>query len=233
MSAMTPDLLLAHAMPTVHEAGEDPSLVRVSWWPRLDPAWGVQAYVDGELAACSDSTSTQGLWLHVDRSQPHLIELLVTKLGPDRMAPQTHRLSPDSRALRPHIALMPTHDAPPDTQLRVTIDADEPQPHQLWRDTPPGGFGGAFGVGAFGDDQPTSPGLGRGDLGLGPLGYDGHARRLTLEALTPGPHTLTLALTAPEGTPRSPELTRELVIPDLGPFASRLHAKGPSLSWSI
>jgi hypothetical protein len=233
MSDPAPDLLLAHAMPVIHEGGEDPTLVRVSWWPRLDLAWCVHAYVDGELAACSDPAAAHGLWLHLDRSRPRLIELLVTAAGSRGRDPPTARLSKESRALRPSVTLIPPLDAPPDTRLRVVIDAGESRIHPLWGDAASGGFGGVFAVGAFGDDQPAAPGLGRGELGLGPLGYDGQARRLTLEALSPGPHTVSLALAAPDGTLRSAEVLREFVIPDLGPFASRLTVQGRTLSWSV
>lgn len=197
---------LALGRSVLTEAGEHDSLVHV-WW-RNAPGDGcfVQVYVNGELTEVSDDPAQRDLWLVLDRARAWRIELLAVSAdaADELWKPRPELLTQWSPPVidRAEVRVLRDEALPVDTRLSVVL-AGQPVPgskRPLWSDdTPRSGFGGLFGVGGFGRDAAAGLGLGRGELGFGPLGTDAEAWRWTQTHLPPGEHELAVAATDAAG----------------------------------
>lgn len=176
------------ARPAHTIAGEHASLVHV-WWSVAPMRIGdrvVQAYVDGVLTAVSLTPAQHEIWLVIDRSRPRRIELLAVPATPGdarwRAYPSDLRSWPD---LKSAVSLAITRDArlPVDARVGVALDGGEAIASPVWpAHEHRAGFGALLGVGGFGHDDATAPGLGRGELGAAPLGDEGRAFRARFDA---------------------------------------------------
>jgi len=186
---------LVLARPVRVDGGDHPSLTEL-WWRAPEQGHRlVQVYVDERLIAVSADTAQRRLWVHIDRGQSgaRRVELLAVPCGePDtsREHPRLLRGWPAVTRAGATLAVERDESLPLDTQVRFAIDGESLATQALW---PPhahrGGFGAVFGEGGFGHDAATGPGLGIGELGVGPLGTGGATSRLQLR-LHPGPHSL-------------------------------------------
>lgn len=157
----------ALARPVRAGAGEAAHLVHVSWELSGE---AVQVYVDGELTEVAPAAE-RGCWLLLDRGAVREIELV----GAWWTDAWRERLE-----ARPGLAVALVRDEGLDVESEVVVSAGGQTlaAAPLW----PGeahrsGFGALFGEGGFGWDAATGPGLGLGELGMGPLGADGTAWR--------------------------------------------------------
>jgi len=178
-----------------------PGLVHL-WWRA--PEQGerlVQVYVDGELMEVSTYPAQRELWLMVEPSCAHRIELLAvpTDEPGELWREQGEKLgqggtTPGAK-FPGGVALLRDERWPVDTVARVMVDGAEVEEGPVW---PTGenrsGFGALFGWGEFGWDAATGPGLGVGELGLGLLGVDGTAWRWRRADLAAGSHSVAVAL---------------------------------------
>ncbi len=188
----------------VHDAvGEHAALVHAAW--RLtDPGFVVRIHVDDAVVDVLTDAAQRDAWLVCDRRVAHHVRLTTY---PRAYAHEAFTMQP-----RPIPPVAPLCDAagrfsyiahqslPPDALLRVTIDG---QPHvgiPLWpADTPRCGLGSMLGMDALGVDGAMAPGLGQGQLGVGPCGIDGQALAIALPILNPQPHNIELQPTSATG----------------------------------
>ena len=200
----------------VGEGGEHDTLVLISW--RLEAGWAervrVQVVVDGQLAAVADRAGQESLWLVLDRRTPRRVELRAVDAATPEVwwsppPPDTCNASGEAGD-RVSLAVGRDEAWPVDTRLAVELDGRRVAAGPLWSGGDPrSGFGGLFGLGSFGHDAAAGPGLGQGELGLGPLGTDAAAWRYTSPALAAGEsgHTLSLHTLDAAGRPLAPPLT--------------------------
>ncbi len=213
MSPATQDVfenVIARPVATRH--GHHPCLVHL-WWsapdqgPRL-----VQVYVNDQLTDVTTDPTQRQLWLMIDRTRPQRIELLaVPALDPDAAwRPQPESLTHWDPPVTDHATLTVIRDErlPVDTRLQVHVDGQPTDRGPMWPASQHrGGFGALLGLGEFGRDAVTGPGLGLGQLGMGPLGSEGTAWRWRRDDLTPGSHDLTVTATDHRGRTVAQPLT--------------------------
>lgn len=171
--------------------------VWVSWSAPQQGDRLVQAYVDQEWVAVTGDASDRELWLTIDASRRRTLELLAV---PRAMAgePLAWRLPSREAGLRHAVTARVLRDEawPPGSMLHWQADGGRKRHEPVWpAGRHRGGFGGLFGLGAFGFDHATGPGLGRGELGWGPLGADAESLTLIERDLPAGPASLSLRLT--------------------------------------
>ncbi len=154
----------------------------------------VQVYVDGQRYDVTTRASQQHMWLHVDRTRSVRVELLAV----DRQeAWRDHRmlLKGWSPAICSHASLAMARDErlPIDSRVIVKVDDQDEPAMALWTDADArAGFGGLHGLGEFGRDHATAPGLGIGEFGFGPIGYGGSAWQWERDDLAAGEHELSV-----------------------------------------
>lgn len=195
-AASTTDVFdLVIARPVIDRFGLETSLVHL-WWsaPQIDERL-VQVYVNGELIDTTPKPDQNEMWLLVDRAIPARIELLavnppVVSMNTPSHLQHTEAWLPvveDTAAVR----LLRDENLPLDTQIIVSVDETAMDRGPLWpADEPRSGFGALLGEGAFGFDSATGPGLGVGELGMGPLGSGGSTWRWRRDDLDSGEHQL-------------------------------------------
>jgi len=170
------------------------------WWSA--PEQGdrvVQVYLNGELVEVSQDPSQRELWLICDRSHAQRIELLAVPAGDpeglwrsrsDLLGSCESNINSESC-----FSLVRDEQLPVDSEVFVAVDGQLIDSGVLWPASEHrGGFGSVFGLGGFGYDGITGPGLGRGELGMGPLGVDGTAWRWRRGDLEEGVHNLSVAV---------------------------------------
>ncbi|MFW5682830.1 MAG: hypothetical protein ACOC1G_07480, partial [Phycisphaeraceae bacterium] len=170
--------------------------VRVSWRASQQGDRVVQVYVDQALAAVTTCSETRALDVLLDPSLRRTVELLAVPKG-QAGRDMPHLLASWRRGERHAVRADVLRDEAFDASASLVwrIDQQTERRDAIWpRDTHRGGFGGLFGLGAFGFDHATGPGLGRGQLGWGPLGTGGEALRIREHAQPAGEHTLSLRL---------------------------------------
>ncbi|MEM7627281.1 MAG: hypothetical protein AAF333_16920 [Planctomycetota bacterium] len=201
------ELVLGRAVTT--EAGEHEGLVHLWWRVRVGVDDVIQVYVNDELVEVSHDPLAPELWLVLDRSRPQRIELLgVPRAAPEAWwRPRPERLARYSPRVsdRTQVRLLRDESLPIDTRVEVRREDQLVAAGEMWpNDTHRSGFGGLFGVGAFGRDSAAGPGLGRGELGHGPLGTDATAWATAPIPLTPGQNKLTVHATDTAGRDITP-----------------------------
>ena len=173
---------LVLARPVDRQHGDDARLVHLAWVAPQQNDRLVQVYVNDALYDLTLWPEARSMWLMLDRRRAHRIELLAVSPSDERgvWAPRPEHLQGWSPAVSDvaSIALLRDQTLPVEARLRVAVDGAVVDQGALWpSDTPRAGFGAVFGEGGFGIDAATGPGLGRGELGRGPLGSDSSAWR--------------------------------------------------------
>lgn len=230
---------LGLARPVVARSGEHPALVHL-WWSAPDQGDRlVQVYVDDELVEVSQDPSQRDLWLMCDRSRDHRIELLAVPVsdadGVWRDRPDLLRRWDPAVKSGLSLAVLRDEALPIDTCVSVEVDGQPIDHGPMWPAWEHrGGMGALFGLGAFGFDAVTGPGLGVGELGMGPLGTDGTAWRWARRDLDIGQHVVGVSVR--DGTGREvvdPVLVEGVVVESL-PAAASSFSIDPdfTLRWS-
>ena len=228
------------ARPVVWASGEDDSLVHL-WWSAPDQGDRlVQVYVDGRLTDVSSSSNQREMWLMLDRSRPRRIELLAIDEADDDGAwrEYSHLLNQWQPEIcgEATVSLVRDERLPVDSHMLVQVDGNTVDQGMLWpADESRSGFGGIFGVGDFGYDSATGPGLGVGELGMGLLGLDGTAWRWRRDDLAAGEHEITIMTEDASGqTAASPLVMEDVAIERLPQAASDLQVSEDfTLTWSV
>jgi len=211
MPANQNNFALTLARPVVTPSGDHPHLVHLAWRTHApETSRLVQVYLNGRLAAVTNEPPRRELWLTCDRTRAQRIELLHVD-AEDARREQPERLAGWSPAFRGefNVAIVRDPSLPIDTRVTLEVDGEPREAAELFPPSEPRpGFGGLFGVGAFGEDDAAGPGLGApgSELGLGPLGADGSALRFHLADLAPGEHTAQLLSTDGSGLDASDPL---------------------------
>jgi len=190
--------------------GEHPRLAHLHWRAPQQGRCLVQVYVDDELFDVSSDYAQREMWLPLDRSAQHRIELLAVdpqRADVWRAYPEALRTWQPDASARLHVALLRDEALPADTRLSFTLNDEPAGCAAMWdAHAHRGGFGGLFGEGAFGFDAATGPGLGEGELGMGPLGADSAALPWRSAPLDAGTHTLRITAHDAAGRASSPAL---------------------------
>lgn len=220
---------LVLARPVAARDGEHPALVHL-WWSAPEQGGRlVQVYVDGELVEMSQDPSQRELWLMCDRGRDHRIELLAVPVSDteDIWRDRSELLQGWDPVVKSGLSLAVLRDEalPIDACVSVDVDGELIDRGAMWPAWEHrGGMGALFGLGAFGFDAVTGPGLGVGELGMGPLGTDGTAWRWARHDLDIGQHVVGVSVRDRTG--------RQLVAPELidGVVVESLPAAASSFS---
>lgn len=206
------------------------------WWsaPRQGDRL-VQVYANDRLHTVTLDPAQRELWLVFAPGHAQRIELAVVarqdayipRPQPWATATATPRDTVQAVVLR-----LPT--APVGSKVDVRMDGQTPAAAPLFGDRDARiGLGSVFGEGGFGLDAAVGPGLGLGELGLGPLGSDGDAWRWSRNDLPAGAHTLTLTHTDAAGRAIAPTTTTNITIDRLPPPPTRVTLRDDlTLAWS-
>jgi len=231
------DLVLAR--PVLTPCGEHAQLAYL-WWSA--PGQGdrlVQVYVQGELYDVSLDIFQRDMYLILDRTHTNRIELLAVQ-GDDPQAlwrPQPDLLTSwiPSIANAAQVRFVRDEAIAIDTQVVVSVDGSNIDHGPIWpNDVPRSGFGALMGMGCFGFDDATGPGLGLGDLGAGSLGSDGFAWQWRRDDLSQGTYDIQFDTVNHAGVAETnPIAFQGVVIDDLPePVADLTLDNAFSLSWT-
>jgi len=230
------DLVLAR--PVMTPSGEHLRLAHL-WWSA--PSQGdrlVQVYVQGELYDVTLDITQREIYLNLDRTRTNRIELLAVPADDPEAVwrPQPDMLTSWSPGVVSATELRIVRDEALaiDTQVVVSIDGTNLDHGSMWpNDVPRSGFGALMGMGCFGFDDATGPGLGIGDLGAGSLGADGFAWFWHRGDLGPGVYNLDLTTVNHAGLPTANPLGfLDVAIDDLpAPVAGLTLDEAFTLSW--
>ncbi len=223
MSQPTQDIFeLVLARPVMTESwssGEHPALVHLWWRTANQGDRLVQIYVDDQWFDVTATPTQHETWLLLDRTQPHRIELLAVSADDFDTAFPALLTSWNPRVTSAIDRQIVRHESLPlNTMAHVELNHASDALTPLW----PGhvnrsGFGALFGDGGFGTDAATGPGLGRGQLGFGPLGTDGTALHYHRDHLAAGTHTLAFNAIDPLGRSVTSATTTETIDTDALP----------------
>jgi len=210
------------ARPVITPVGQHAGLVHLWWSMPIQNNRIVQVYIDNELFDVATETDTPEMWIPIDRSRSHTIELLA--MDADNTEMIWTECTDQLQSWQPpfsdqvELALLPDSQLPPQTQIQVTVDNQYVEQQPLWpADSHRTGFGNLFGYGAFGFDDTTGPGLGLCQLGYGPLYCGNDAWRFKSTTLEPGVHTITMQAMTPDGTQLSDPVCRNNINTDTTP----------------
>lgn len=227
------ELILAR--PIVTDAGEHPSLVHLFFrvTQPLAQTYAFQAYVNGQLHTVIADSDAREVLLALDRSRPNRIEMLaVDPLDATRPMPERLQTFTPAFVDRAAISLLRDESLPYDAVVDVELDSEPYAQRALWTGGDNrSGFGSLFGLGDFGVDGATGPGLGRGQLGHGPLGCDATAWTLAAPLTAAGSHTLEHKLLDAALNPIAPAQTQTVTadLPDAA--ALELTLTATQLQW--
>lgn len=152
----------------------------------------VQVYVDGSRYATTADPTQRSMWLWLDHTAGHWIELLAVDCA-DALVDRSSHLTADSPRPRTTTELALRRDESLDVEATVRVSVDGKLDHvsPLWAATDHrSGFGGLFGIGRFGHDDATALGFGFGDLGGGVFGEDNTFWRWRRNDLPAGDHVI-------------------------------------------
>jgi len=172
-------------------ATDGSGLAHLTWRAAEQADRVVQVYADGLLYDATAAPTDRAMWLQLDPTRGHAIELLAVPID-QRWADHREALGGGSPALTLTAAVELNRDEslPIDSRVAVHIDGEPVHERPLWASTDHrGGFGGLFGEGPFGRDPATAPGSGLGEFGFGAFGSDGTAWRWR-GRLPGGEHTI-------------------------------------------
>lgn len=211
-------LELTLARPVTLPGGDHPALVHLWWRGAVDEGQLVQVYVDGELYDATEDSRHQQMWLLLDRSRAHRIELLAVDASAVWLA-QPEKLASWAPPVEDGVSLTLLRDERLAVDTRVSVElAGMVDGAPLWpSESHRGGFGALFGEGGFGFDAVTGPGLGGGEFGHGPLGADGTAWRWHRDAPEPGEHALSVEARDESGQRSAQPMTHAVTTDQLAP----------------
>lgn len=168
-AVVAPEGLLMTAV--LEEGAEHPLAVRIGWSGPLRGGRAVAVWVDGLLASWTGVSGSTGLWVLMDRTIEHYVEVREVSLE-DLLEGR----------VRPPVAdaLVVLRDERWPVDAWVVFSGNGVRlSRRVWADgVGRGGFGSRFGTGAFGIEGEGGPGLGGGSLGWEPLGSGGVPQRL-------------------------------------------------------
>ena len=179
---------LVLARPVMTASGEHPKLVHLWWRAPMQGDRLVQVYINHALYDVTLDTSVREMFLVVDRTRQNRIELLAVPADDPQAVwrPQPGLLGAWQPVVSSvaSVGLVRDVDLPVDTQLVVGVDGEVLDYGPMWpasetRSDP-------------GDEEATGLGLGVGDLGAGPLGFDGTAWRWKRDGLEASEHLVHL-----------------------------------------
>lgn len=151
-------------------SGTLPGYVQVAWQTGEQHDQLVLAYVDGRFAGMTHQTDQRELWLQMDPSISHEVQLWA--ISAEQAAGLIPPMTSGSSAMAT-LTIRRDETWPVQTQLRWSVNDQQQPTLPLWSQLQPrSGFGGLFGQGGFGFDDAAGFGLGRGELAEGPLGSD-------------------------------------------------------------
>ncbi len=151
-------------------------VVHVFWRAMTQGERVVQAYVDGRLAAVSAEAAERELWLMVDASKGHRVDLLAVPRDEAWRDFGSELEALGDTKLGWRLGVVRDLRLPMETVMQVKAGERVVHESMLFAgDQTRSGFGGLMGLGTFGFDDATAPGLGEvnSELGNGPLGFDG------------------------------------------------------------
>ncbi|MEM1108713.1 MAG: hypothetical protein AAGH99_08490 [Planctomycetota bacterium] len=223
----------------IHESETHDGLVHLWWRSDFLDERLVQVYVNGELIEVTHNSDQREVWLILDRAVDNRVELLAVRRDRPELLwqPRPDLLKSWDPPINQMVRAKVLRDEalPIETKVAVAINGIEVEESPLWSgDTPRSGFGGLFGLGGFGRDDATGLGLGRGALGLGPLGADATPWCWNSSELDPGTHTVTLTARDARGVDMTPPQTlRPMDVDALPQGASSLTVDPDfTLTWS-
>lgn len=234
---------LTLARPVSTQAGEHAALVHLWWRAAQQGDCLVQVYVDGALADVTPDPAQREMWLMCERTKAHTIELLaiprpsdadLEEYDPWQAHPSLLRSWSPPFTQHASLALMREAQLPVDTVVRVDVDGQKLDAGPLWDGSAHrGGAGALFGVGEFGRDEATGPGLGGGELGMGPLGADGSTWRWRRDTLSPGEHSIDVSAVDRTGQPVAPLQALGVITIEALPAAAQTFDVEPdfTLTW--
>jgi hypothetical protein len=227
------------ARPILTPSGEHPRLAHL-WWSA--PSQGnrlVQVYVQGELYDVTLDVTQREIYLDLDRTHTNRIELLAVPADDPQALwrPQQNLLASwsPSVASTAEVSLVRDELLATDTQVVVSIDGSDMDHGSMWpSDVSRSGFGALLGMGCFGFDDTTGPGLGIGDLGAGSLGVDGFSWRWRRGDLGQGVYDIDLTTVNHAGqTVANPLNFQNVTLDDLPePVAGLTLDENFTLSWT-
>lgn len=204
------------------------------WWSA--PEQGsrvVQVYANGRLHEAVTDPAERERWLLFPAGRSVRIELRAVPIA-EAWVPRVLDTTDATPRDTAEVTLLRDPSVPVGAVVSVAVD-DAPAEQALLfgpRDARIG-FGAVFGFGGFGYDAVTGPGLGRGALGLGPLGADGEPWRWRRDDLPAGAHGLTLSLANSEGQPLAQAEPVDIEIETLPPPPMHLFIDDDlTLSWT-
>jgi hypothetical protein len=226
---------LVLARPVVTHAGEHPRLVHLWWRAPLQGNRLVQIYIDDVLYDVTFDPVVRNMYLMLDRSRTRRIELLAVPLGdPEavwRPQPGLLKSWQPPVSSNAQLTLIRDETMPQDTQLVVSLDGKFVAHGPMWPTTEP--RSGSLTQDGVVYNDACGLGLGIGDLGSGPLGYDGTAWRWGRNDLDPGYHDVRITSIDQSGFPVSVPLDVSVLIEQLpGPVTGFTISQPFGLSWS-
>lgn len=218
------------ARPADADASSTPGLVRLSWSMPAAFAGLVQVYIDAELYDVSADPADRAMWLLLDLAVAHRIDLVVVSDDASAWVDHSPSLLAAAGIARP--VVVGDLSLAVGTRLRVDHADGRAWSRPAYRGGDDrSGFGALFGGGGFGYDLSIGTGLGRGPVGLGPLGAGAQPIAIRSAWLGPGEHALTLRY---EPADAAPGAVHELTIhnPESPPPATPRLLPGDTLGWS-
>lgn len=208
---------LVLARPVVTSAGEHPRLAHLWWRAPLQGNRLVQVYIDETLYDVTHDAAVREMYLNLDRTRQHRIELLTV---PADDPATMWRPQPDLlRGWQPKIAsaakidLVRDENLPVDTQIIISLDGKDVEYGPMW--PPTEARAGSWSEEGITYDGAFGLGLGVGELGAGPLGFDGTAWHWLRNDLDPGMHDAWITSVDYAGSPVSLPLNVSLLTEQL------------------
>ena len=196
----------------------------------------VQVYVDGQLYDVASHPQQRLMWLHLDRSCPHQVELLAVATEQAWMNCAGCLQSVLSSVTeRVGLVLLRDEALPIDSRVIVEVDGEEFVDERLWSaGDHRSGFGGLFGVGQFGYDDATSLGFGLGDYGESMFGDDGQVWRWHGSCLKAGDHAVDVRIESGGVIVKQLEELVDVHVEPWDSIAKNLRIEnGFSLKWNV
>jgi hypothetical protein len=179
---------LVLARPVMTPTGQHPKLVHLWWRAPMQGDRLVQVYVNDALYDATLDASVKEMFLVLDRTRQNRIELLAIPADDPQAIwrPQPGLLKAWQPAVSSvaSVGLVRDIDLLIDTQLVVEVDGAVAEHGPMWPATETRAVPG--------DEDAAGLGLGVGELGAGPLGFDGTAWRWRRDDLDAGVHSVHL-----------------------------------------
>lgn len=179
---------LVLARPVMTHTGQHPKLVHLWWRAPMQGDRLVQVYINDALYDVTLDTAIREMFLVMDRTRQNRIELLAIPADDPQAIwrPQPGLLMAWQPAVNSVASIDLVRDIglPVETRLLLDVDATAIDHGPMWPTTETRSVPG--------DDDATGLGLGFGELGTGPLGFDGTAWRWRRDDLDAGEHSLRL-----------------------------------------